>query len=47
MAFDFKVGLLVKRLVKLVTKKMHKDYLVDYKCSNHINTIYSLPKELL
>jgi hypothetical protein len=57
-AFDFKVGLLVKRLVNLVTKKMHEDYIIEYKDkinsylqilhknSYHINSIYNLPKEI-
>ncbi len=54
--YDYKVGLLLKRLITLVTKKMHPDYLVDYqdkinefltrlhKTSNRINTIKELPK---
>lgn len=54
--YDYKVGLLLKRLITLVTKKMHPDYLVDYqdainefliklhKTSNRIQTIKELPK---
>ncbi|MDO9152266.1 MAG: hypothetical protein Q7U47_00885 [Paludibacter sp.] len=53
--YDYKVGLLLKRLITLVTKKMHPDYLVDYqdvineflvklhKTSNRIQTIKELP----
>ncbi len=54
--YDYKVGLLLKRLISLVTKKLHADYLVDYqdqinefltrlhKTSNRINTIKELPE---
>jgi len=54
--YDYKVGLLLKKLITLVTKKMHPDYLIDYvdkinefleklhHTSNHIQTIYDLPK---
>jgi len=54
--YDYKVGLLLKRLISLVTKKMHPDYLVDYqdainnflvklhKTSNRIQTIKELPQ---
>jgi hypothetical protein len=53
--YDYKVGLLLKRLIKLVTKKMHPDYMIDYqdrineflsrlhRTSNRINTIKELP----
>lgn len=56
--YDYKVGLLLKRLINLVSTKLHADYLVDYQdkinmmlsslhhTSNRINTIKSLPKEL-
>ena len=56
--YDYKVGLLLKRLISLVSTKLHDDYLVDYQdkinmmlsslhhTSNRINTIKSLPKEL-
>ncbi len=56
--YDYKVGLLVKRLITLVTKKLHPDYLVDYeekindmldrlhKTSNRINTIQNLPNTI-
>ena len=56
--YDYKVGLLLKRFINLVTKKMHPDYLMDYqerindyltrlhKTSNHINTIFNLPTKL-
>lgn len=54
--YDYKVGLLLKRLITLVTKKLHPDYLFDYKdiindfldqihqTSNRINTIKNLPE---
>lgn len=56
--YDYKVGLLLKRLISLVTKKLHPDYLVDYqdkindmlerlhKTSNRINTIKELPASI-
>lgn len=54
--YDYKVGLLLKRLITLVSKKMHPDYFVDYQdrineflaqlhiTSNRINTIKELPQ---
>jgi len=54
--YDYKVGLLLKKLISLVTKKLHPDYLIDYqdkineflikihKSSDRINTIYDLPQ---
>ena len=57
-SYDSKVGLIVKRLINLVTKKLHPDYLNDYKhaindylkklhqTSRHIDTIYHLPKAI-
>jgi len=56
--YDYKVGLLLKRLINLVTKKLHPDYLIDYQdkineflsklhhTSDRINTIYDLPEQL-
>ncbi len=56
--YDSKVGLIVKRLITLVTKKLHPDYLNDYKyiingylkvlhqTSSHNDTIYNLPKTI-
>jgi hypothetical protein len=56
--YDYKVGLLLKRLISLVTKKIHPDYMIDYqerineflvrlhKTSNRINTIKDLPAAL-
>ena len=56
--YDYKVGLLLKKLISLVTKKLHPDYLIDYqdktneflaklhKTSNRINTIYDLPTKI-
>lgn len=57
-AFDSKVGSILKRLIGLVTKKMHPDYLYDYKdsiddylkriheTSNHLDFIYELPPHI-
>lgn len=54
--YDYKVGLLLKKLITLVTKKMHPDYQMDYqekineyltrlhRTSDHINTIFDLPQ---
>lgn len=54
--YDYKVGLLLKRLISLVTQKLHPDYLIDYQdqindflnklhhTSNRINTISDLPQ---
>jgi hypothetical protein len=56
--YDYKVGLLLKKLISLVTKKLHSDYLMDYqdkindyltrlhRTSNRINTIKELPEVL-
>jgi len=56
--YDTKVALILKRLINLVTKKMHEDYTIDYqetinrylqilhRRSNHINTVYELPKSI-
>lgn len=53
--YDYKVALLLKKLITLVTKKLHPDYLIDYqdrinffltrihRTSNRINTVYDLP----
>ncbi len=57
-AFDYKVGLLVKRVITLLTKKLHPDYLIQYtqtinqylivlhRTSSHMNLVYSLPKTI-
>ena len=54
--YDYKVGLLLKRLINLISKKLHPDYLIDYQdrinemltklhyTSNRVNTIKELPK---
>ena len=56
--YDYKVALLLKKLISLVTKKLHPDYFVDYQdkindflnkihhTSNRINTVYDLPTEI-
>jgi hypothetical protein len=55
--FDTKVGFTLRRLINLI-KKMHPDYLLEYQDkvnsylevlhtrSNHINTIYNMPKSI-
>ena len=56
--YDYKVGLLLKKLITLVTKRLHPDYLIDYQdkineflaklhsTSNRINTINELPQQV-
>ena len=56
--YDTKVAMLVKRLVTLVTKKLHEDYLMDYRDeinryldilhqhASHIDTVYKMPKAI-
>jgi len=56
--YDYKVGLLLKKLISVVCNKLHPDYLADYqdiindflakihKTSNKINTIRELPKNI-
>ena len=56
--FDYKVALVLKRMITLVTKKLHKDYKIDYedklneylrrlkKTSDHIDMIYDLPEKI-
>ncbi|OPZ99921.1 MAG: hypothetical protein BWY70_00852 [Bacteroidetes bacterium ADurb.Bin408] len=56
--FDYKVALLLKRLITLVTKKLHADYLDDYRAhintwlsmlhstSNHIDMVYNMPSKI-
>lgn len=53
--YDYKVALLLKKLITLVLKKLHPDYLIDYqdrinffltqihRTSNRIKTVYDLP----
>lgn len=57
-AYDSKVASIVKRLINLVTKKLHEDYKLDYqnsineyltilhKKSRHINAVYDMPKSI-
>ncbi|MDD2386442.1 MAG: hypothetical protein PHP52_06625 [Bacteroidales bacterium] len=54
--YDTKVAMIVKRLLNVVTKKLHEDYRIEYEetlndylqrlhqTSNHIDTVYNLPK---
>ena len=56
--FDSKLGVTTKRLLNLVTKKLHEDYLLDFKDdlnkylkilhrhSNHIDLIFNLPDKI-
>jgi len=56
--FDTKVATTVKRLINLVTKKLHEDYRLDYKekinnylevlhkKSKHNDTVYNLPQKI-
>ncbi len=56
--YDTKVAVILKRLITVVTKKLHDDYKVEYegiinqylqvlhKKSNHIDTIYNLPSSI-
>nr|NQU90066.1 hypothetical protein [Bacteroidota bacterium] len=56
--YDYKVALLVRRLVNLVTGKLHEDFKLDYKDkinryldllhrnSDHIETVYKLPNRI-
>lgn len=56
--YDTKVAMIVKRLITIVTKKLHPDYKVEYedkineyqqilhRTSNHIDTVYHLPKAI-
>ena len=56
--YDYKTALLVKRVITLLTKKLHPDYLIQYtqtinqylivlhRTSSHMNLVYSLPKTI-
>jgi len=56
--YDYKVGLLLKKLITLVTKQLHPDYFIDYQekinsmlerlhsTSNRVNTIRELPESI-
>ncbi len=56
--YDYKIALLVKRLITVVTKKLHRDYLIEYQsiinefleklhsCSNHMDMVYAMPKSI-
>ena len=57
-AYDYKVGLMVKRVITIVQTKLHPDYKIEYaekindyltilhRTSNHIDFIYGLPKSI-
>lgn len=56
--YDTKVAIIVKRLINIVTRKLHEDYRIEYaetindylqilhRTSSHIDTVYNLPKEI-
>jgi hypothetical protein len=56
--YDTKVAIIVKRLINVVTQKLHEDYRVEYedtindylqilhRTSNSIDTVYHLPKTI-
>jgi len=56
--FDSKLAVTTNRLYNLVTKKLHKDYLIEYRDnlneylgilhsrSNHLDYIYNMPKSI-
>lgn len=56
--YDSKVAMILKRLITLVTKKMHPDYKIEFEekinnylqilhqTSNHIDTVYHMPKSI-
>ncbi len=56
--FDTKVAQILKRLITLVTKKLHADYRIEYEdkinnylkalhgTSNHLDMIYDMPQSI-
>jgi hypothetical protein len=56
--YDTKVAMIVKRLINIVTTKLHEDYKIEYeiaineylkilhRTSSHIDTVYKLPKAI-
>lgn len=54
--YDSKVAIILKRLINVVTKKLHEDYRIEYeetinnylqiihRTSSHIDTVYNLPE---
>lgn len=57
-AYNNKVTMLVKRLIKIVTQQLHEDYMIEYRgtinrylnilhqYSSHLDYVYNLPKEI-
>jgi len=57
-AFDYKIGLLLRRVITLVENKLHPDYKIEYQdrinkylqqvrgTSSHIHSIHTLPNEI-
>ncbi|MEO7533930.1 MAG: hypothetical protein ABIU30_08795 [Ferruginibacter sp.] len=57
-SYDYRVGLLVKKMIGLLNNKLHEDFELEYKTkinsylkilhrvSGHVGTIYVLPKEI-
>jgi len=56
--YDSKVAIIVKRLINVVTKKLHEDYRIEYeetingylqtlhRTSRHIETVYNMPETI-
>lgn len=56
--YDTRVAMIVKRLINIVTTKLHEDYKIEYedaineylkilhRTSRHVNTVYNLPKAI-
>ncbi len=57
-AYNYKVVLLLKRVINLVESKMHEDFKIQYqstlndylntlhRTSNHLDYVYALPKNI-
>ena len=57
-AYDYKVAIILKKLITLVNTKLHPDYKIEYcdkinlyltilhSCSNHNDFIYNLPRHI-
>lgn len=57
-SYDSKTAIILKRLINVVTKKMHEDFRADYKdkineylrilhsTSRHIDTVYNMVREI-
>lgn len=57
-SYDTKTAIILKRLINLVSKKLHHDYFIEFEekinsflkslheTSNHIDTVYKLPQKI-